>query len=318
MDDPDNARGHTADRVGFDEVADINPRAYYEVVRAMLMDTNGDLWGMGTPKGRNWFFAECMAAADRDDSRFWQIPTLGCEIVDGQLVRKPHPFENPDIPFTELVNIFKSTPIDIFRQEYMADFVEGQGAVFRNIMACLNAQNTTPDVHDGHYIVAGVDWGKQNDFTAISIGCDDCQCEIARDRFNQIEWAHQYKQLTQVMQKWHVNLACVERNSIGDPGFEALQRAGLPVVAFDTTPSSKPPLIENMALAFERAEWQFQADPVWTGELEAYERKVSAITGRSQYSAPEGLHDDTVIARALMLWCVNRKSEIILDPFADW
>ena len=36
-----------------------------------------------------------------------------------------------------------------------------------------------------------------------------------------------------------------------------------------------------------------------TLELEAYERKVSATTGRSAYSAPEGLHDDTVMARAL-------------------
>ena len=35
--------------------------------------------------------------------------------------------------------------------------------------------------------------------------------------------------------------------------------------------------------------------------MEAYERKVSPVTGRSQYSAPEGLHDDTVIARALMV-----------------
>jgi hypothetical protein len=60
-------------------------------------------------------------------------------------------------------------------------------------------------------------------------------------------------------------------------------------------------MIENLALALEREEWQFQNDPIWTGELEAYERKVSATTGRSTYSAPEGLHDDTVIARALMI-----------------
>lgn len=102
-------------------------------------------------------------------------------------------------------------------------------------------------------------------------------------------------------------MAMVEHNSIGSPGFEALERAGLPVVAFDTLASTKPPLIENMALALERAEWQFQDDPIWTGEMEAYTRKVSAITGRSQYSAPEGLHDDTVIARALMLWCVQKQ-----------
>ena len=74
---------------------------------------------------------------------------------------------------------------------------------------------------------------------------------------------------------------------------------------FTTTASTKPPLIENMVLAFERTEWQFQPDPVWTAELEAFERTVSGATGRSSYSAPDGLHDDTVIGRALMLWQAN-------------
>jgi len=74
------------------------------------------------------------------------------------------------------------------------------------------------------------------------------------------------------------------------------------VVGFTITGSNKSQLIENMALAFERGEWQWQADPVWTAELEAYERTVSSTTGRSSYSAPSGGHDDSVIARALMLW----------------
>lgn len=72
------------------------------------------------------------------------------------------------------------------------------------------------------------------------------------------------------------------------------------------TATSKPPLIESLALAFEREECRWQDDPIWTGELEAYERKVSPITGRSQYSAPEGMHDDTVIARALAWEAVQR------------
>ena len=92
-----------------------------------------------------------------------------------------------------------------------------------------------------------------------------------------------------------------------------LQRQGLPVIGFTTTAQTKPPLIENMALAFERGEWQWQADPVWTAELEAYERTVSPTTGRSSYSAPAGSHDDTVIARALMLWQAQRHVTSYVD-----
>jgi hypothetical protein len=39
---------------------------------------------------------------------------------------------------------------------------------------------------------------------------------------------------------------------------------------------------------------------VGKAELEAFEMRVSATTGRPAYAAPEGVHDDTVIARALM------------------
>jgi len=78
------------------------------------------------------------------------------------------------------------------------------------------------------------------------------------------------------------------------PGYKPL-----PIRGFETTAASKPPLIENLALSLERAEVRWLDVPVATAELEAYERKSSAATGRASYSAPAGVHDDTVIARAL-------------------
>lgn len=315
LDDPDNARGFTVDGVILDEVGDIKQAAWYEVLRPTLIDTDGWLWAIGTPKGRNWFWKEHRQALDRDDSVCWQVPTLGCRITEAGLVREPHPHENPDIPFAEIENLYNTLPVDIFKQEILAEFIEGEGAVFRNIVRCLNAPLVANLEDHGeivekdekkvfvprHRIVAGVDWGKQQDFTAISIGCADCKVELARDRFNRIDYAFQRKRLGALQDKWHCHSILVELNAMGAPIFEELQREGLPVVGFDTTPSSKPPLIENLALAFEREEWQFQDDPIWTAELEAYERKVSPTTGRSQYSAPDGEHDDTVMARALML-----------------
>ena len=301
LDDPDNARGHTADGVVIDEIGDVKQAAWYEVLRPMLIDTGGWMWGMGTPRGRNWFWREHRAAIDRDDSQCWQVPTKGCEIVNGQLVHKPHPLENPDIRFSEIEQLFATTPIDIFKQEILAEFIEGEGQVFRNIIACMGAAlDPDPKDHEGHRVVAGIDWGKQADFTAISIGCEDCKIELARDRFNQIDYHFQRGRLKVLADRWGVTTILVETNAMGEPIFEELQRMGMPVKAFYTTGTSKPPLIENLALALERTEWQFQNDPVWTAELEAYERKVSP-TGRSQYNAPEGLHDDTVIARALMV-----------------
>ncbi len=87
------------------------------------------------------------------------------------------------------------------------------------------------------------------------------------------------------------------------------------VVGFVITAQSKPPLIENLALTFERGDWQFQPDPVWTSELEAYERRVNSM-GRSTYSAPEGIHDDTVMARALMIWQAHQPTTVAMRQAA--
>ena len=84
------------------------------------------------------------------------------------------------------------------------------------------------------------------------------------------------------------------------------------VRGFVFTGQSKPPLIESLALALEREECQWQADPVWTSELEAYEVKYSGIAGRAVYSAPEGVHDDTVMARALAWHGVAGSGSLLL------
>lgn len=301
LDISDNVRGYTADGVAIDEAGDVKQDAWHEVLRPMLIDTGGWLWAVGTPKGRNWFFREHTNAYDRDDSMTWQIPTLGVRVEGGELIRDPHPMENPDIPFEEIQRLFSTLPRRVFKQEVLAHFIEGEGAVFRNIAANMKAPETTPQEHSKHKVVAGVDWARQHDFTAISVGCATCGYELDIDRFNRIEYAFQRDRVKLMCEKWNVNTLLVEENSIGTPNLEMLQREGLPVRGFQTTPSSKPPLMQNLALSLEKEEFDFISNPVWTAELEAYEQDISEHTGRARFSAPEGMHDDTVIARALML-----------------
>lgn len=307
LDNPDVIRGRKYKRFVINEagfVIDLMD-IWNFIIRPTLTDYKGDAIIGGTPKGRNGFWQMYQYGLDPESVwKSWQMSS----------------YENPFVPRAEIDDMVSTLPALVVQQEIYAEFLENEGAVFRNIAACLNAPETTPEAHEGHQIVAGLDWAKQNDFTATSIGCATCRQELARDRFNKIDYQYQYKRIEQLWRRWGVEGAAVEVNSIGEPGFEALQRSGLPVMAFTTTASTKPQLIENLALTFERSEWQFQADPVWTGELEAYERKVSPVTGRSQYSAPSGMHDDTVIGRALMVWAsiVAPTMAIIQDPFAGW
>ena len=295
-DNSDTLRGEGLDYIVLDECAFISEDAWTEALRPALSDRQGGAMFISTPKRRNWFFrAYQRGLTPGGEWQSWQFPTSN----------------NPYIDEKEILAASETLPADIFKQEYMAEFLEGEGQVFRNIKACMGAPDTTPDKHKGHNIVVGVDWAKQKDYTAISVGCLDCMQEVVKDRFNKIDFHFQRDRIKALCEKWQVTFGLVETNSIGEPNLEELQRDGFPQKGFAPTEQSKPPLIENLALVLEKEEWQFISDDVWTGELEAYERKVSGTTGRSSYSAPEGVHDDTVIARALMVECNNRHGVIL-------
>lgn len=122
LDNPDNVRGHTANGVVIDEVQDVKSVAYHEVLRPMLMDMNGWFWGIGTSGGKDWFWKERQNARFQDNARAWRVPTLGVEITEEkQLVRKPHPLENPNISFDEIRILFETLPEYIFRREILSD-----------------------------------------------------------------------------------------------------------------------------------------------------------------------------------------------------
>jgi len=299
--DADSLRGDNADLLILDEFAMMNPSAWLEVGAPMLLDRDGDAIFTSTPRRKNHFYTMCLKA-QQDTTGRWAV-------------FQATTYDNPHLSSDALRDITQDMTEEMVRQELMAEFLDSEGAVFRNIAACMGAPITIPDEHKGHRIIAGIDWGKQADFTVISIGCQTCRKEVARDRFNQIDYAFQRGRLKELYDKWTPAVIVAESNAMGEPIIEQLQRDGLPVRGFATTATSKPMLIENLALALERGEWQWQADALWQMELEAYERTVSPQTGRSRYNAPEGVHDDTVIARALMLRAIGNAVEIVDNPW---
>lgn len=295
--DADTLRGDYADLLILDEYSIMDPTTWSEVGAPMLLDNDGDAVFIFTPKRKNHAHTLYTRAVTDDTGRWAAFHFTS--------------LDNPYLSQDALSEITSDMTNEGYRQEILAEFLDNEGVVFRNLAACMRAA-LAPDTakHQGHTLVAGIDWGKQQDYTAISIGCVDCRVEVAHDRFNQIDYHFQRGRLRTLYNLWRPVAILAEANSIGDPNIEELQREGLPVYAFQTTASTKPPLVENLALAFERAEWQFQADPVWQAELEAFERKVSLVTGRSQYGAPEGIHDDTVIGRCLMVWMADHLHEL--------
>jgi hypothetical protein len=303
LDSQDTARGRKYKRAIINEAAFVPNLldAWNFVIRPTLADYKGDGWFLGTPKGHNGFWQFYNKGID-DQSKVWKA-------------WQKSTFENPYIDPNEIEAMREAMPERAYQQEILAVFTDDGGGVFRNVRACCTASPDIPENHKEHHIVMGGDWGQSNDFTALGAYCVTCNREVEIDRFNQISWAVQRARVRGMYERWsaHANVSQIllELNSIGSPNVEALQMEGLPVVGFETTAQSKPQLVQSLVLALEKKERTFINDPVTIGELEAYEEKRSTITGRPQYSAPEGMHDDTCIRACLENWAITNQQWLL-------
>jgi len=288
----DALRGGNVDKLILDECAFLDPDAWRKVGMPMLVARDGVAEFYSTPKRRNWFF-ELYTNAISDTSERWKAWNFST-------------LENPHLSKSALDALISDMTEEDYQQEILAKFLEGQGAVFRYIDDCATIPVIAtapyilgiPPIVDHRYVF-GVDWAMSHDYTVVAVIDVTTHQLVALDRFNGVDWALQRGRLMTLYQLYKPEIIFAESNSIGSPNIEALQREGLPVRKFETTAITKPPLIESLVLAFDRKEITVLNHPVLKGELMAYERKVSPTTGRSQYSAPEGMHDDTVMGTAL-------------------
>jgi hypothetical protein len=297
-DDPQSLRGESLDLVVPDEAAFMKKGAWYEALRPALSDRKGKAVFISSPYGKNYFWDLYRNGLDPEqpDWESWRFPTS----------------TNPFVDAAEIEAARRELPERVFRQEYLAEFIEDAGGVFQGVrMASVAARAKRRLVK--HYYVMGVDFARYNDFTVISVIDATKRVQVALERFNDLNWMRQRERIKEAVKRWRPTVVLAEANSIGGPNIEALQMDGIRVEPFVTTASSKGPLIDGLAIAIERRAAghgdgvALLDDPVQIGELEAYQIERLG-SGGYRYSAPEGQHDDTVIATALAVEAMKRGS----------
>ena len=303
--DLDAGRSRKYKRVLCDEVG-LVPKmmeVWNYAIRPTLADMVGDAFFFGTPKGRNGFYKMWLWAIDpaMTDWAGFQMPT----------------YENPHIPASEIVAFKQSLPERVYRQEILAEFLDDAGGVFRNVMQCATAAEQKRAI-SGHSYVIGVDWGKLNDFTVVSVVDISTNSLVYVDRFNQIDYTFQLKRLLNAVELFRPSAVYAESNSMGEALIDQLRVAhGLPVIGMQTTNRTKDAWIQALSIAFEREEIKILNDPVLIAELQAFEAQ-RLPSGLMKYSAPEGLHDDMVMSLAMAYAGANRLGDSIIieeSPF---
>ena len=283
-------RGDKFHYIPIDEAARVRETTYYDVIVPTLADYDGECDLFSTPAGRNWFYHLWQQGNDplQKSVRSFHAPTSA------------NPLPNIQRAFAAARERFGSDS-RTFRQEWLAEFLE-EGSVFRGVKAAANLTTCEPQRHHNYFF--GVDWGRSNDYTVVSVYDATSKQQVEIDRFTGVEFPVQLNRIRGLVERWHPVSILAESNSIGLPQIENMRRMGLNVQGFNMTNASKAELVDCLSLALETNDIELQADAVQQAELEAFE--ATQLASGFRYSAPEGMHDDTVIALMLSLWAGSK------------
>lgn len=286
----DALRGPGLNRMVMDEAAFQAREVWEKILRPTLSDTKGKAMMPSTPKGKGWYFDLFTKGQDplHTDFKSWRFPTS----------------DNPLIPAEDLADARRSLPVDVYAQEYEAEFLENNAGVFRNVAACATSAPEDPVAGRDYY--AGLDLARLSDFTVLTI-LDGAGRQVYMDRYNLLDWTVQVQRITRDVRRYNNARLLVDSTGVGDPIYDALRRAGLSVDGYKFSNESKGKLIEYLQLAFDQQKVAILGDPVQKAELENYEYTIGR-SGTVSYNAPTGQHDDTVIALGLAWWNLGHRA----------
>jgi hypothetical protein len=291
-DRPDNLRGEGVDDLVVDEHAMISDETWHECLEPTLMDAEGSLLSIGTPRGRRgWGYENyrrgqsAMTAAEYESFKY--------TVYDAAF-----------IPLKEVARAKRDMPKRAFDQELMAAFLDGVGTVFEDV----RDRKLRPIF--GEPLGIGVDWAKKRDWTwFVAVGAKsgavwDCF------RVPRLAYPKQVEQLKRFIERWSSKAEVVsvhhDKTGVGEALDDILAEAGIEATGLVFTNKSKADLIEEAVVDFESGRLGFipgaeVADEIYEAMIREHEDFTLTVTkkGLITYGAPPGLHDDAVIATAL-------------------
>ncbi|GIW60229.1 MAG: hypothetical protein KatS3mg087_1295 [Patescibacteria group bacterium] len=309
----ENLRGDATGLIIIDEAARISKKCMEDLIYPMLLDHDSLLLLISTPRGKNWFYDWFK----RDEYYSFQFSA----------------YSNPYIPKERIDELKDVLPEDVFRQEILAEFLEDSAGVFRGLSliqvdtplkglsSCFSeeAKNKT------YYI--GLDLGRVNDYTFICVYALDPKLPdklelVFVHKFTAVEWSIQKARFLDILKyftdianaptyiaidatwndSFYEDLAYVIENN---PEYKAVItpiRITQPI-KMDMIRRAQV-LISNKSLLVPKTA-ESREDKLalqsWWEEHEIYQYDLSP-TGAFRYSAPEGKHDDAVMASCLALY----------------
>lgn len=273
---PDGIRGFTFDYLVCDEFDFMKPNIWEEVLQPTVLVKGKKVVFISTPKGRGMMFKLKQLAHEDDRYRYFHFTS----------------YDNPMIDSREIDSIRLTLPDHIFRQEYLAEFIDGGASIFINVRECIK------NIAESKNNYGGLDIGRADDYTCLTIENENGE-EVFCERWRHDEWRNIIDKVAEQINKYKAH-TFVEVNNQGDVFYEILKlKCGNLIQPYTTSSTTKPIMIEDLIVGFEQKSvtllgYEWQVD-----ELQSFTYVFNPRTRNVKYSAPDGMHDDYVMSKAL-------------------
>jgi len=289
--EPIGLLGERVDLLIVDEAPLVSERIYQQGLKPLMASASkmGRSYYIGTPRGRGWF-----------KNKFTMLKEIGSA------------FQFPSIAGVEVTEDIlkeykKEYPINIFEQEYEAQFRDDAGMVFKKEVLDKVAVSKEEEVINGHRYVMGIDLAREEDYTVITVIDSNTKRMVHMDRFKGWDYPYQKTHIKAKAERYNNARVIIDATGVGKPIYEDLRREGVFVEDFTFTGKSKEELFSNLRVFIENGYISILNNPVLIDELLSFEYKMrNEKTGEPlrniKYGPPQGLHDDCVDSLALAVW----------------
>lgn len=266
----------------------MSPNVYDRYLFATTAIRKGLTIFISTPNKKNWFFRKYGEVKDNEEGFVFNSPSS----------------INPYVPPEEIERARKSLPEDVFKQEYLAQFLDTGAGVFRGFYDLIG--ETYDEPWGSHRYVMGADLAKVNDFTVLTVIDKQTHNVVYWERFNGLDWSLVIKKIANIANKYNKAKLIIDSTGVGNPVTEAIKREaeGLLVEEFKFHTKSKKDLIDKLSIFIENRAIRIPDEPDLLDELDCYACEMTE-GGTLKYGAPKGKHDDAVTSLALAVWGLN-------------
>jgi phage FluMu gp28-like protein len=274
-DNPDSLYGNDCYAAVIDEASRMREEVWF-AIRSTLTATNGKAKLIGNVKGRkNFFYKLAMKAKAKEEGFFYKRITAYDAVAAGILKQE------------EIDSAKHDLPDNVFKELYLAEASEDGSNPFglNHITRAVFPLSSLPPV------CFGIDLAKSTDWTVI----------IGLDVFGQICYYERFQKDWDQTEKIIISLPAfpmvIDSTGVGDAIHERVARSRSQTVeGFKFTQQSKQSIMEGLAAGIQKREVTV-LDGIMKDELDSFEFEYTR-TG-VKYTAPSGMHDDTVCALAL-------------------